>query len=60
MKIPDREDSSESLQKKDSATQLPLINSRQLLGASGILLIQHQDQQYQLRITKAGKLILTK
>ncbi|WP_159566207.1 hemin uptake protein HemP [Budvicia diplopodorum] len=60
MKNADREDGSGSEKKNDSATQYPLINSQQLLGASGILLIQHQDQQYQLRITKAGKLILTK
>lgn len=60
MKIPDREDDSQLEKKRDSATHYPLINSQQLLGTTGILLIQHQDQQYQLRITKAGKLILTK
>ncbi|MCD1125738.1 hemin uptake protein HemP [Jinshanibacter sp. LJY008] len=44
----------------DPASPLPRVTSQQLLGESGILLIQHQGQQYQLRITKTGKLILTK
>lgn len=35
-------------------------DSAQLLGADGIAFITHQGQRYQLRQTKAGKLILTK
>ncbi|AWH88832.1 hemin uptake protein HemP [Limnobaculum parvum] len=44
----------------DPVSPLPQVSSQQLLGESDILLIQHQGQQYQLRITKTGKLILTK
>lgn len=44
----------------EQSTRPAQINSRELLGESGILLIEHQNQQYQLRITKTGKLILTK
>lgn len=38
----------------------PCYDSAQLLGADGIAIILHQGQRYQLRQTKAGKLILTK
>lgn len=44
----------------EQSTRPAQISSRELLGESGILLIEHQNQQYQLRITKTGKLILTK
>ncbi|MDN0087282.1 hemin uptake protein HemP [Yersinia nurmii] len=36
------------------------INSEQLLGRHGLVIINHQGQFYQLRQTKSGKLILTK
>lgn len=36
------------------------IDSRQLLPSSGILTIIHQGERYTLRVTKTGKLILTK
>ena len=36
------------------------VDSRSLLGPQGKLIIAHDDEDYQLRITKAGKLILTK
>ncbi|MGG4623507.1 hemin uptake protein HemP [Serratia odorifera] len=39
---------------------IPCYDSQQLLGADGIAIITHQGQRYQLRQTKAGKLILTK
>lgn len=39
---------------------IPVIASNQLLGNKNIILIQHQTAVYQLRETKAGKLILTK
>ncbi|MFI8416463.1 hemin uptake protein HemP [Serratia sp. NPDC078593] len=39
---------------------LPSYDSRQLLGTEGVAIITHQGQRYQLRQTKAGKLILTK
>ncbi|WP_193014509.1 MULTISPECIES: hemin uptake protein HemP [Gammaproteobacteria] len=36
------------------------INSTELLGKDGVVYIQHNGELYQLRQTKAGKLILTK
>jgi len=36
------------------------INSKALLGAEGRVIIEHNGQQYLLRQTLAGKLILTK
>ena len=36
------------------------VSSQELIGDGGKLLIQHLDQYYQLRITRSGKLILTK
>lgn len=36
------------------------INSAELLGKDGVVYIQHHGELYQLRQTKAGKLILTK
>ena len=36
------------------------IDSHALLGDEGKVIIQHQGEQYQLRQTKSGKLILTK
>ncbi|MBP5979864.1 MAG: hemin uptake protein HemP [Halomonas sp.] len=35
------------------------IESRELLGPKGQLVIQHENRRYVLRITKSGKLILT-
>ncbi|MBU1689510.1 MAG: hemin uptake protein HemP [Gammaproteobacteria bacterium] len=37
-----------------------LVTSSALLGQRDALVIQHQDTHYILRITRAGKLILTK
>ncbi|BBP45405.1 hypothetical protein THMIRHAS_07780 [Thiosulfatimonas sediminis] len=37
-----------------------VVNSQQLLAGTKTLVIQHGDQQYQLRVTKENKLILTK
>jgi len=37
-----------------------VVRSQQLFEGNSVLLIQHGDQQYQLRITKENKLILTK
>ncbi|WP_431222566.1 hemin uptake protein HemP [Serratia sp. L9] len=38
----------------------PCFDSTELLGNEGLAVITHQGQRYQLRQTKAGKLILTK
>ena len=42
-----------------AAEPLPRVSSRQLLGAHGELIIEHQGREYRLRITQNGKLILT-
>ncbi|CAN8141411.1 hemin uptake protein HemP [Thiomicrorhabdus sp. 6S2-11] len=36
------------------------VDSKELLAGAKTLFIQHGDQQYQLRVTKENKLILTK
>jgi len=40
--------------------RIPRIDSSALLGAAGRVVIEHHGQQYQLRETRFGKLILTK
>jgi len=40
--------------------QVPVVSSDQLLGSNGELRILHQGAQYVLRMTRLGKLILTK
>ncbi len=40
--------------------EMERILSQQLFGNSAKLAIEHNDQQYYLRITRNGKLILTK
>ncbi|AFH95686.1 TPA: hemin uptake protein HemP [Providencia stuartii] len=40
--------------------KVDVIDSHQLLGSEGKLAIQHRGEIYQLRQTRAGKLILTK
>ncbi|MFV0263184.1 MAG: hemin uptake protein HemP [Kluyvera sp.] len=50
-------------QKNNAPHPLPRdrrIDSQTLLGQEGRLIIEHGDQQYLLRQTQAGKLILTK
>ncbi|MCW2255037.1 hemin uptake protein HemP [Providencia alcalifaciens] len=39
---------------------IDVIDSHQLLGTDGKVTIQHHGEIYQLRQTRAGKLILTK
>lgn len=36
------------------------VGSRELMGASGQLIIRHAGDEYHLRVTSKGKLILTK
>jgi len=43
-----------------SNKQPPRITSRSLFGASSEVVIEHDGQEYRLRITRHGKLILTK
>ncbi|MBU4683399.1 hemin uptake protein HemP [Cedecea davisae] len=43
-----------------TTTEPRQIDSKALLGADGRVVIVHEGQQYLLRQTQAGKLILTK
>jgi hemin uptake protein HemP len=42
------------------ALPLPRVCTKALLGNSRELVIVHQEEEYRLRITRKGKLILTK
>jgi hemin uptake protein HemP len=37
-----------------------VIDSRELLGSDGKVVIEHESMKYELRLTRQGKLILTK
>lgn len=37
-----------------------VIDSRALLGSEGKVIIEHESMKYELRLTRQGKLILTK
>lgn len=43
-----------------TGTEPRQVDSKTLLGADGRVIIVHEGQQYLLRQTQAGKLILTK
>ena len=55
-----------SIPESDAGRETPLrealstVSSESLLGARGELKIQHNGEQYSLRRTRLGKLILTK
>lgn len=55
-----REGSNAEPPKSTSSRSPPIISADALLGRSGILHIEHRGELYQLRITRQGKLILTK
>ncbi|MGP9590912.1 MULTISPECIES: hemin uptake protein HemP [unclassified Halomonas] len=43
----------------DTSSSMPReVDSRELLGSSGQLIIHHEQRRYVLRRTKSGKLIL--
>lgn len=44
----------------NEAVQRPRISSHSLMKGNKLLLIDHEGMQYTLRVTRAGKLILTK
>ncbi|MEQ4923590.1 hemin uptake protein HemP [Proteus hauseri] len=48
------------LKRENSSSVIQTINSSELLDENGVVYIQHNGELYQLRQTKAGKLILTK
>ena len=45
---------------REQAPRLLRINSNQLFANRDRMIIEHQGQEYILRITRSGKLILTK
>ncbi|MDM3867006.1 hemin uptake protein HemP [Proteus faecis] len=51
---------SSSIHQNSHSSIIQSINSIELLGKDGVVYIQHNGELYQLRQTKAGKLILTK
>lgn len=42
------------------APEVPVFNVAELFNGSPELRLMHSDQEYRLRLTKSGKLILTK
>lgn len=51
-----------SMEKSTSQEKTPPpreVESRELLGSEGQLVIHHENRRYLLRFTKSGKLILT-
>ncbi|MES9961732.1 MAG: hemin uptake protein HemP [Sedimenticola sp.] len=44
----------------DSGTETPLLNSRELFAQHNQVMIDHLGVRYVLRVTRQGKLILTK
>lgn len=53
-------DKSASLARPNPHNSPRQVDSKSLLGAEGRVVIVHEGQQYILRQTQAGKLILTK
>ena len=49
------------VEQTESASEAAIrrINSNELLGSKGELIIQHDGREYRLRLTQNGKLILT-
>lgn len=45
---------------KASTNSVPVLDSRKLFNGCKTIAIEHNGQQYSLRITASGKLILTK
>ncbi|HJQ56624.1 MAG TPA: hemin uptake protein HemP [Vineibacter sp.] len=48
------------LSRPSPAPAIRRVGSRELVGASGQLIIRHGNDDYRLRVTSKGKLILTK
>ena len=58
-----REANTQRLDKSDDSDfceATPRIRSTDLLGGSSCLVIEHRREEYRLRVTRLGKLILTK
>lgn len=58
--IPTTSDARRGRQPKPSATPVRRIDLRALFGEAREIVISHRDQDYRLRVTSNGKLILTK
>jgi hemin uptake protein HemP len=59
--LPPTEDGNHQMRDRtDGMARVARVSSAQLLDASGRLIIEHNGQEYVLRITRSGKLILTK
>jgi hemin uptake protein HemP len=48
------------IEDRDSAPERRRFSSRELFGTQSEIVIDHHDDEYRLRITSNGKLILTK
>ncbi len=46
--------------KPGTSETVPVYDLADLIGPTGQLKLNHNDEEYDLRITRAGKLILTK
>ncbi|UOA10050.1 hemin uptake protein HemP [Methylobacter sp. S3L5C] len=63
MKIPVNDQVSDLIKSQDRreiAIAKPRFNCQQLFGTQNEIIIEHQSDDYRLRITSNGKLILTK
>ena len=55
----DMQDTSE-VQATANGAEIRTVGARELLGVRGILRIEHEGEQYTLRLTRNNRLILTK
>ncbi|WP_374339928.1 hemin uptake protein HemP [Methyloversatilis sp.] len=61
MSQPDRpQPATQPAQQQQAATQPPTLDSTQILGGRTQVAINHGGELYSLRVTRNGKLILTK
>jgi hemin uptake protein HemP len=50
----------QEVQAAAGAAEIRTVGAKELLGARGILRIEHEGEQYTLRLTRNNRLILTK
>lgn len=60
MSTPNINSANDSSQSGDQGVLPPVVNTESLFRTGNMVLIEHQGQRYQLRITRENKLILTK
>lgn len=53
-------DGQKTPQSHSTSSPVPVIDTSELFGESTEVRLRHRGQEYRLRITKQGKLILTK